>query len=653
MNLEQARYTKDVAEAMMATEAYYAGGDPIMPDNEFDALVDRIRAYEDEHPDQISPQSPTQLVGTAPIENGIEHPVPMLSLSKVTTEEQVQKFVGNFPAGTTFLVQAKLDGVSMSLEYDRGSLQRAMTRGDGRQGEDVTEKIRLLPTVLNSLTMAPLRAITNFTGVVRGEVVIHRDELSPRFKNARNGVAGAIASSKVDDAKNEHARFYAFDVPGEDDAMQWLTGHGFTKAPSYRASADQVWTAVQKIMEAKATLPFDMDGVVIKVEDPKVRAKLEDRTNTPRWAIAFKAAGETAQARITGLKHQVGKSGAIGLVYTIEPTDLGGTTITNLTAHNFAEIRRKDVRLGDIVTIRRMGDVIPGVDHVTDPTLRDGTETVFEKPTECPGCGGELEEFGKSQQLRCTSEDCGPQRVRRLVHWASRKAADIDGLSTKMIEQLVDRGALNTVADFYRLTVNDFVWIGRSKEFGQKMIEAIETSKGVGMRRALIGLSIPNSGEGTAERLCKEFETIYGSQRDGGVSSASMVELAAVPDVGIVVATSLREFFDQEHVQSLLTELEASGVNLDRLPADAPLVLSGAEGGLAGKVCVITGKLTVERDDFKRLLEQHGAKVTGSVSKKSDYLVIGANVGATKTNKAREVGTTVITEEVAREMMGL
>lgn len=268
-------------------------------------------------------------------------------------------------------------------------------------------------------------------------------------------------------------------------------------------------------------------------------------------------------------------------------------------------------------------------------------------PTTCPSCESPLETFGLSGQLRCTGTDCIGTLNRRLVHWASRKAADIDGLSTKMIEQLVDLGYLRTVADFYHLTGENFVEIGRSREFGNKMLAAIETSKGVGMRRALIGLSIPNAGEGTAERVTKEYESIE------LLSDASMAALASVPDVGLVVATSLNEFLSRPDVNKLVSDLRGSGVNLDRLPEDAPLEFSGAEGGFAGLTVVVTGTLTIPRDDFKALLVQNGAKMTGSVSGKTDVLVAGQNVGAAKTNKAKQLGVKVVDEETARSMMGL
>jgi len=633
-------YIKDVAEAMLANEAYYGSGEPLMSDDRFDALVDRIQLYERENPDDISPQSPTQVVGSVPLrgENVTRHAYPMLSLSKITDLDKARQRAREITGD--LLVQLKLDGVSMSLEYRDGSLLRALTRGDGASGEDVTAAMRLLPSI-------PTELAAEFTGFVRGEVVIHVDELPAGLKNARNGAAGSINHSDPAVAARRKCRFYAFDVLGDGltdtgSALEAVKEMGFTLAPTVRATANDVHRTITAMLGVRAQIPYEADGVVVKAALYSTRDRMGQRTNSPRWAFAFKTASETAQARVTGLKHQVGKSGSIGLVYTIEPTDLAGTTISNITAHNFSEIRRLDVRKGDVVTIRRAGDVIPFCECVTDPTQRDGTEEVFEMPTQCPGCSAPLETYGTKNQLRCTGDDCTPQLVRRLVHWASRKAADIDGLSTDLIEKLVEREYLESVVDFYYLELDHFVEIGRSHDFAVKMLTEIEKSKNLGMRRALIGLSIPQASEGSAARLCKEFGRVE------AVANASVGELASVPDVGLVVASSIHDFFKSSTVD---VDLRAAGVNLERLPEDAPLEFTGAEGGFSGLTVVVTGALSVSRDDFKALLTQHGAKVVGSVSGKTDVLVAGQNVGAAKTSKAKQLGVKVVDEQTARAMM--
>lgn len=637
-------YTEMVKRADEASHKYYNDAlSATMPDAEYDALVDSIQSFEERYPDLISPDSPTQRVGAAPRGDTEAHPVPMLSLAKVTTEEQVRKFVRSFPVNTDFLVQPKLDGISMSLEYTDGALVRAMTRGDGRRGEEVTGKMIVLDTV-------PTNTGDNFTGVVRGEIVIHRDELSPRFKNTRNGVAGAVASSKVHDARDEGARFYAFDMPGyEGDVTDFLLRAGFTPAHSTRYTAPDVYGAITKILDNRASLPFDIDGVVVKVKNPKVRALLEDRTNTPRWAIAFKRAGETVTTKLLDVHFQVGKSGALGIVAILQPADLMGTTISRATLHNPAIIRELGLMIGDTVTITRANDVIPRVLAVTDTSQRDGTEREITLPTQCPGCDEPLVETGNSGILKCTGEECFPQLVRRLVHWGSRKAADIDSVSTTWVEAFVENGLVEDIADFYEIQRSDLMGFENMGEGrATKFLDSIEASKNVGMRRALIGFAIPNASEGTAARLCKYFESVP------ALLEASYADLAAVEDVGMVVAQSLHTFFQNETNRDLILDLVDLGVNLNRLPEDAPLSLSDAEGmAFGGKTVVVTGTLTIPRDDFKALLVQNGAKMTGSVSKNTDFLVIGTNVGQAKITKAKALGTTVIDEETARGMMGL
>lgn len=634
----EAEYTRLIQTALKASLAYYNTGETVMEDEEYDALVEQIRSYETIY-SFSSPDSPTQAVGAPVSGDAAPHPVPMLSLAKVTTEEEVEKFVSSFPTGT-FRVEPKLDGISMSLEYTDGKLVRAMTRGDGRRGEEVTDKMIVLDTI-------PTNTGDNFTGVVRGELVIHRDELSPRFKNTRNGVAGSVASSKVYDARDEKARFYAFDAPGvEQDVMGQLERWGFTPAYSLVTSFSGVFETIEGILDNRADLPYDIDGVVVKVADPKIRAGLEDRTNTPRWAIAFKRAARPFYSTVLDLEINVGKSGQLGLRYRIAPVDSGISTVEYATAHNFAEIERHDVRRGDKVTLRLMGDVIPGIVCVTDPSLRDGTEEKFEKPTECPRCAAPVEEFGNRQQLRCTGTDCVGTLNRRLEHWAGRKQADIDGLSTDIIGKLVEKGRLTNVADFYTLTREDFTSIGRTPDFGNKMLAAINTSRGVGMRRALIGFSIPSASEGTAARLCKHFASM------DELLGASFADLCGVEDVGIVVAQSLHDFLNSEKNRDLIMNLQDLGVNLNRLSEDAPLELSDTSGlAFDGMTVVVTGTLSVSRDVFKAELVQNGAKMTGSVSKNTSILVIGDNVGQAKITKAKALGTTVITEEVARQMM--
>lgn len=430
--------------------------------------------------------------------------------------------------------------------------------------------------------------------------------------------------------------------------IDFIRSMGFTPIPAFAAAnGKEAFACAVKFMENRDKIPFDMDGAVIKAELTQEEREKIGRTSTaPKWLIAYKVSGETAQARITGLKTQVGKSGTIGLVYTVEPTDLAGTTISRLTAHNMSEVRRLGVMIGDMVTIRRMGDVIPGVVCVTDPSARTGDEARIETPTRCPACDSLLEEFGTKMQLRCTGEDCTGTLVRRLIHWAGRSAADMDAVGPSWIEQWVEAGLLASPSDFYklsRLDIMPFSNMGDGR--ATKFLDSIEQAKQLGMRRCLVGMSIPQAGSGTAERLTKRFDTVE------AVANASLVELMSVDDLGIVVASSIHEFFQRESTKRLISELREMGVNLDRLPEDAPLELSSMEGELVGKAICITGKTTVPRSELAEELKAAGAKVVSGVSSKTDILVCGTGVGAGKTNAAKKHGTKVVTEEEIRKLL--
>lgn len=639
MTFTQTTYDDLVDRALAAAKAYTAG-DPILSDAEFDDIVDQIVEVERSNPLLVlRADSPTQIVGAGEA-GSTRHAHPMLSLSKITDMEKAVSTAKGM--GTSLLAQLKLDGVSMSLEYRDGTLWQALTRGDGESGEDVTETMVNLPTV-------PEHLYNNFTGFVRGEVVIHRDELPKGLKNARNGAAGSINHKDPKIAAKRNCRFYAFDVLGSDDqsaagALLDAKAWGFVLAPT--AVVQEVSSSIAAMMAHRDHVPYDCDGVVIKVANYAQRVKMGNRSNSPRWAFAFKTAGETAQAKVLGLVTQVGKSGTIGLVYELEPTDLGGTTISRATAHNMSEVRRHGVMIGDTVTIRRAGEVIPRVECVTDPSSRTGAETRIETPTRCPGCDSLLQEFGNSFQLRCTGDDCSGTLVRRLTHWAGRSAADIDAVGPSFIEAMVDAGLLSSVADFYRLKRLDLLRLeGVEDGRATKFLDSIEKSKHVGMRRALIGLAIPSAGEGTAERLCRHFTSVE------EVAQAELPRLASLDDIGVVVASSIVEFFDRPATKATLEELRSCGVSLDRLAEDAPLEISGMEGEFVGKKVCVTGALSVSRDAFHELLKQAGATIVKSVSGKTDILVIGKAVGKNKTDAAKKHSVRVITEEEARKYL--
>ncbi len=642
----QRTYTALVEDARAASDAYY--NDPensVLPDDQFDALVDDIAKIEAMYPSIISPLSPTQVVGGAA--GSTRHDHPMLSLHKETDLDKAVEMAKDLQANV--LVQMKLDGVSMSLEYRDGELVQALTRGDGEAGEPVTETMRLLPSVPEYLD-------NNFTGFVRGEVVIHKDELPEGLANARNGAAGSINHKDPKVAAQRNCRFYAFDVLGGDydrtsTALAHLKQLGFTLAPTIMLPRDTgrvvYANRINEVLAHRSSLPYLTDGIVVKADEYEARDRLGTRSNSPKWAFAVKVPAPPFYSVVRDLEVAVGKSGQLGLRYVVDEVDSGLSKVTRATAHNMSEVRRLDVRRGDRVTMRLMGEVIPGIVCVTDPSQRTGEEEVFEAPTQCPSCGSAVEEFGTKMQLRCTGEECSGNLTRRISHWASKPAANIEALGPKWIEKLVDAGLVTSVTDLYRLNRLQLMRLeGMGDTLATKLLASIENSKQLGMRRAFIGLSVPGAGEGTAERLCKKFENLQ------HVVEAKLVDLMAA-DLGPVSATKVKEFFSRPSTLDTLMGLSTHGVDLSRRAEDAPLKLS-EDAAFSGKKVCVTGSLSCGREDFHKLLQTHGgAIIAKSVSSKTDYLVVGANVGKNKTDAAKKHGVEVITEETARKAMGL
>lgn len=644
----QQKYLNTVEALKKASAAYYAGS-PIMPDSQFDSLVDKVRQIEHSYPEWTHPESPTQVVGAPVSPSAVvtRHPVPMLSLLKATTKEEISSWVSTLPEGIFISCAPKLDGISMSLEYEGGELIRAVTRGDGEVGEDVTAKILHMDSV-------PREAGYSFTGIIRGEIVIHTADLSKNYKNARNAAAGVMGASDHTKAAKEGARFYAFDIISSQGNTSISPGRlGFNSVPietihtSGSNLTEIVWSALQRANEARETAPYLTDGVVLKVINTEAREEMGNRSNSPRWAIAFKTATDTAVARLIDVVFQTAKTGTLGIVGILDGVELEGTFIQRVTLHNMSEIRRLDIRKGDLVTIKRAGSVIPAV---VGPVVesRTGEEEIIHPPTECPSCAGPVQEYGNSGQIRCTSDDCTGKLVRQLTHWCSRKGLDVDSVSGTWLEAFIEAGLVSTFADLYRITrLNLMQFPNMGDGRATKFLDSIEKSKQAGMRRVLTGLSIPNCGSTISKDLCREFESVE------EVANASLSQLVAIDSIGLVVGSAIHEFFQKQGTKDLLAELREVGVNMARLTEDAPLQVAEGVGGFKDEVVVITGKLPYPREEIARMIEAAGGKVTGSVSKKSTLLLAGENVGATKTNKAREVGTRVIFWDEAAELLGL
>jgi DNA ligase (NAD+) len=641
-------------------DAYYRG-EPLMADADYDALEEELRALVDAHPELAPDPNPLEQVGAAQVLHApVRHSRPMLSLEKATTPAQVEAFFERFP-GQPVVVMPKLDGLSLALVYERGRLARAITRGDGTTGDDVTVLVRALSDGV------PARAGSQARIEVRGELIMLRSTFAAYnaahpdkpLINPRNAAAGTVRAKDPAQVAERRLRFFAFDLMTEEgvqgDLEAALHELGFEAADMrHCADAQAAQQVIAEIETGRDALDYDLDGAVLRLADREAFAAAGTRASSPRGALAFKFAAEEKTTVLADVVWDVGKIGKVAPVAVLEPVFVGGTTVTRATLANQEVIRARDVRIGDTVLVRRAGDVIPFVAGVLDASKRTGQEREIVPPGECPSCGQELVEQGNSRELYCTNVACPAQTVRRLIHWASRTAADIDAIGPVWIERLNEAGLLERPSDFYALTREALLrFDGIGDVSADRMIESIDRSRAVGLRRALIGLAIPMASEATAARLCRAG---YGTLE--AVAAADEEELQRVDDIGPKVAASLRGHLGRETTRAELARLRELGVDLDVREEDLPpRVVAGAP--LAGKTVVVTGTLAdprtgekVARPVFQRLCERAGATTASSVSSNTDLLICGANVGAAKTAKAEKLGVQVVDqEEVWRDLI--
>src|SRR5690349_4504084 len=572
----------------------------------------------------------------------------MLSLEKATRPEQVAAFFDRFP-GQSVVVMPKLDGLSLALVYEDGRFVRAITRGDGTTGDDVTVLVRALADGVPPSIDAGGRV------EVRGEAVMLRstfaayNEAHPdkRLINPRNAAAGTVRAKDPAAVAGRNLQFFAFDLDASDgaptDLEDGLKTLGFAAADMRHCDdAVAAMEVIRAIETERNELDYDLDGAVLRLADRDAFAAAGTRANSPRGALAFKFAAEEKTTVLADVLWDVGKTGKIAPVAQLEPVFVGGTTVTRATLANQEVIKARGIRIGDTVLVRRAGDVIPFVAGVLDESKRTGQEREIVPPSECPSCGQPLTEQGNSRELFCTNVACPAQTVRRLIHWASRAAADIEAVGPVWIERLAEAGDLERPSDFYGLTKERLLEFERIGEVSaERMIESIDASRQVGLRRALIGLAIPMASDGTAARLCRAG---FGSLEE--VADAGEERLVAVDDIGTKVAATLIE-----HLTRLRPELERlreAGVSLDVREEDLPPVVA-AGAPLAGKTVVVTGSISdprsgekVARPAFQRLCERAGATIASSVSASTDLLITGADVGAAKLTKAEKLGVTVV-----------
>jgi len=650
---------------------YYVLDTPTVPDAEYDRVFQRLQALEAQHPDLLSPDSPTQRVIGAVLDglDPVRHVVPMLSIHTETdtTPEGARKFdasvrkllgLAEDAPPVEYTAELKFDGLAINLRYEDGLLVSAATRGDGETGEEVTHTIRTIKAIPKRLRNCPASVLE-----VRGEVFMRRDDfdaLNERqreaggktFVNPRNAAAGVVRQLDANIAKQRPLSFFAYgfgDIQGWELPATHAGSLAALGAMGVSVSADSTVVVGaeglsefhQAIAAKRDALPFDIDGVVYKVNDRALQQQLGFKSREPRWAVAHKYPAQEQMTTMGGIDIQVGRTGKLTPVARLSPVFVGGVTVTNATLHNLFEIRKKQVRVGDMVIVRRAGDVIPEVvGRVPGP--RTAYVPNFHMPATCPICGSEVVRPKGEANHRCSGGlFCPAQRKEALLHFAARRAMDIEGLGDKLVEQLVDAGIIRTLPELYKLGVAKLSALERmADKSAQNIVAALEKSKKTTLQRFLFGLGIRNVGEATAKDLARHFGLL------DSIMDASVEQLLEVPDVGPIVAASIHTFFAQPHNREVVEQLRAAGVTWEE-GAPAPR----ARLALAGKTIVLTGTLpTLSRDEAKDLLEAAGAKVAGSVSKKTDYVVAGADAGS-KLEKAEALGLTVLDEEGLRQLL--
>ncbi|MCG9726037.1 NAD-dependent DNA ligase LigA [Vibrio brasiliensis] len=641
---------------------YYVEDSPEIPDAEYDRLMRELMEIEAQHPELVSLDSPSQRVGGAPLDafDSVRHEIPMLSLDNAFDDSELDAFhkrMSDRLAGTkldVFCCEPKLDGLAVSLLYLNGVFVQAATRGDGATGENITENVRTIKAIPLKLQGEgwPERL------EVRGEVFMPKegfDKLNEQalkkgekvFVNPRNAAAGSLRQLDSRITAKRPLSFYAYSVGVVDGAtlseshyerFLQLKGWGLPMCPETRrvANLEEVKAYYQDILTRRDALPYEIDGVVIKVDSIAAQEQLGFVARAPRWAIAYKFPAQEEITTLNDVEFQVGRTGAITPVAKLEPVFVGGVTVSNATLHNADEIERLGVMVGDCVVIRRAGDVIPQiVSIVSDRRPENAREIVF--PTNCPVCNSAVERVEGEAVARCSGGlVCQAQRKEALKHFVSRKALDVDGLGEKVIEQLVDREMVETPADLFKLSAGVITVLDRmGPKSAQNVVDALVKAKETTLPRFLYSLGIREVGEATAANLAKHFKTLE------AVQAASQDDLIEVQDIGAIVASHITAFFAQDKNQMVIDDLRAQGVHwpdIEEKDQDAPQPL-------AGKVVVLTGSLSqLTRSDAKAALEGLGAKVTGSVSKKTDILFAGENAGS-KLAKAQDLGIEIRTEE--------
>ncbi len=646
---------------------YYVLDDPEIPDVEYDRLYHELQELEKQYPDLITKDSPTQRVGDKPLKSfsQVKHEIPMLSLDNVFDEDELNEFNKRIQqrleitGAIEFAAEPKLDGLAVSLLYENGVLVRAGTRGDGTTGENVTQNIRTIHSI-------PLRLIgDDVPGIleVRGEVFMPKaafeklnrkakENNEKEFANPRNAAAGSLRQLDPKITAARSLAMYCYSV-GKVDGMSSIKTHsemldkllrwGLPLCKEREVVSDVVGCMAyfNKMSEKRVSLPYEIDGIVYKVNDLILQKNLGFVAKAPRWAIAHKFPAQEEITTVNAIEFQVGRTGAITPVARLEPVFVGGVTVSNVTLHNMDEVERKDVRVGDQVIVRRAGDVIPEIVRVVPGSRKKCADKIKMLDT-CPVCGSDIIRQEGEAIARCSGGlFCQAQRKESIKHFASRKALDIDGLGDKLVEQLVDENLINHVDDLYSLTVEQVAKLERmGKKSASNLIDALQKSKETTLDRFIYALGIREVGEATAQNLAQSFGSLE------AIMIADEQQLNEVPDIGPIVAAHINYFFKQTHNLEVIKKLRDANVKWDDID-----VAEKQQQSLSGKTFVITGTLsTMGRDDAKKALQAKGAKVTGSVSKKTSYVVVGDNPGS-KATKAEQLGVEILDEQALQNLL--
>jgi DNA ligase (NAD+) len=657
MTLEQAedRINELKPKIEYYTRKYYED-EQVISDFEFDMLMKELKQLEADYPELITPDSPTQKVGTSPIKKGfkkVTHRVPLQSLQDVFSFEEVrefdtrmQKLASEYNLPLDYVVETKIDGLSTALEYKDGIFIRGATRGNGTVGEDVTENLKTVRTIPHKL-----KEPINIT--VRGEIFIGKkefDELNEsrladeeeRFANARNAAAGSLRQLDSKITAGRPLDIYIFNIQEIEnkeimthyEGLKYLQELGFNVNPVriLCKNIDEVLEAIKKIGEDRENLSFGIDGAVVKVNNLELREKIGTTFKTPKWAVAYKYPPEKKETKVIDIICQVGRTGAITPMAILDTVNVAGSNISKTTLHNEDFIKEKDIRIGDNVVIQKAGDVIPEIVEVVK-SKRTGEEKIFKMPRTCPVCGAQAVREEGEAVVRCIGIECPAKLYRSIIHFASKEAMDIKGLGDAIIEELIERKLISNISDLYNLTLEDIATLKKNgKKFAQNLINSIEESKNRELHRVITSLGIRHVGVKLAKSLAKEYKSM------DNLIEASLEELESKQDVGEITAESIYNFFKQEQSIDLINKLKQAGVNMT-LKQEL-----GTDNRFEGKVFVLTGSLEkYSRDEASQVIEKLGGKTSSSVSKKTDYVLAGEDAGS-KLKKAQELGVKIISE---------